>query len=262
MAEKVAAPATLPGFLQTESTRGNCMSIGWIKVHRQTLDNGWLKNHRLWVFWSYCLLKAAHANINVTVGFQRVPLETGQFIYGRDKAAAELDMTVRQVRTCLDCLKDAGNVTIKTTSRFSIITVVNWDSYQDIKTENDQQNDQQTTSKRPANDHNMRIKEKKNTKTSPFADEFAQFWEAYPLKTKKLEARKAWAKCHPPLREVLSTLKWQTTSEKWTKDEGKFIPHPTTWLNSGMWEDEPVVVVVPKCTAQGSTYADIMEIMR
>lgn len=39
-------------------------------------------------------------------------------------------------------------MTIKTTNRFSIITIVNWDIYQPAKIENDTQNDKPSTSKR------------------------------------------------------------------------------------------------------------------
>jgi hypothetical protein len=130
---------------------------GWIKLHRQALYNGWLKNHVLWTFWSYCLLKAAYQPITLTVGYKRVPLAAGQFVFGRKQAAVELGMTERQVRTCLARLKSTGNLTINATSKFSVITVENWHTYQGSHVENDQQDDRhidhQTTIKRPSSDH-------------------------------------------------------------------------------------------------------------
>ena len=27
-------------------------------------------------------------------------------------------------------------------------------------------------------------------------------------------------------------------SDQWTRDDGRFIPHPATWLNGRQWEDE------------------------
>lgn len=112
---------------------------GWIKLHRQALLNGWLQNHRLWAFWCYCLMKASHKSTTVMVGYQRVSLEPGQFIFGREKAAEELRMTVKQVRTCLNALKRAGNVAVKTASKYSVITVVNWSTYQGHEVEEGQQ---------------------------------------------------------------------------------------------------------------------------
>jgi len=58
----------------------------------------------------------------------------------------------------------------------------------------------------------------------------------YPRKVGKIKAQQAWDKLKPPLPDVLGTLQWQSTA--WRRDEPKYIPHPTKWLNSGGWEDE------------------------
>lgn len=145
----------------------------WIKLYRSVLLNGWLKNHKLWAFWCYCLLKAAYEKKKTILGFQEIELEPGQFIFGRKKAAEDTGLTERSIRTCLKLLEKSGNVTIKTTNKFSIITVVNWGLYQDNKSGNDQQNDQQVTSRRPASDqqvttnkNNKNVKNEKKEKLS------------------------------------------------------------------------------------------------
>ncbi|MFA7185604.1 MAG: hypothetical protein WC082_11955 [Victivallales bacterium] len=125
------------------------MNRGYVHFWRKSLDSGWLRNHQLWVFWSYCLLKATHREYDAIVGLQRVHLNPGQFIFGRRQASIETGLTERQIRTIIEFLKKAGNLTIKTTNRFSIISIINWDIYQGRETQNDQQNDQLPTSKRP-----------------------------------------------------------------------------------------------------------------
>jgi len=72
-----------------------------------------------------------------------------------------------------------------------------------------------------------------------FAADFVSFWKAYPRKVGKGAAMKAWEKARPPLDKCLATLRWQSQSEAWRKDNGQFIPHPATWLNQARWEDEP-----------------------
>jgi uncharacterized protein YdaU (DUF1376 family) len=67
---------------------------------------------------------------------------------------------------------------------------------------------------------------------------FEDFWKAYPNKKDKQKAMKAWAKHQPDLAKVLKALKTQKNSEQWKKDDGRFIPLPTTWLNGARWEDE------------------------
>lgn len=68
---------------------------------------------------------------------------------------------------------------------------------------------------------------------------FDEFWMAYPRKTGKGDAEKAWLKMRPPLPDVLSALEWQRSQESWTKDRGQFIPMPSTYLNQKRWLDEP-----------------------
>ena len=41
-----------------------------------------------------------------------------------------------------------------------------------------------------------------------------------------------------PLEVLLTAIEKQKESAQWSKDNGQFIPHPTTWLNGKRWEDE------------------------
>lgn len=70
--------------------------------------------------------------------------------------------------------------------------------------------------------------------------QFDAFWKAYPKKTAKDDARKAFDKRKPDaemLAQMLTALAMQTGSAAWTKDGGQFIPNPATWLNGGRWQD-------------------------
>jgi DNA-binding transcriptional ArsR family regulator len=84
----------------------------------------------------------------------------------------------------------------------------------------------------------------KETKVEPSvsADEgFAEFWIAYPKKTGKQAALKAWAKLKNRdnvLRACLEALAWQRTSKQWTRDGGQYVPNPATYLNEGRWDDQ------------------------
>ena len=68
---------------------------------------------------------------------------------------------------------------------------------------------------------------------------FDIFWKVYPKKVNKREAQSRWKnKKLPPIKELLEILEKQKQTEQWKKDGGKFIPHPSTWLNQERWEDE------------------------
>ena len=78
-------------------------------------------------------------------------------------------------------------------------------------------------------------------KEEPIYAHFDAFWNAYPRKKDKAKAMQAWQKIKKEpdvLEKILSALEWQGRSDDWTKDGGKFIPHPSTYLNGRRWEDE------------------------
>lgn len=71
---------------------------------------------------------------------------------------------------------------------------------------------------------------------------FDIFWGLYPKKASKGAAERAWAKINPEEQlhnRILESLERAKTSEDWTKERGRFIPYPATWLNGKRWEDEP-----------------------
>lgn len=75
---------------------------------------------------------------------------------------------------------------------------------------------------------------------SGLEERFDTFWKAYPKKTAKDDARKAFAKRKPDaamLENMLAALEVQSRSPAWTKEGGQFIPNPATWLNGGRWQD-------------------------
>jgi hypothetical protein len=127
------------------------MYRGYIKVWRKIADAGWLKNHKLCAFWLWCLLKGSHKEYELIVGCQTVHLLPGEFVFGLKAASKDLKMGIQSIRTLLDFLKTSQNLTIKTTNKFSIITIINWNTYQAEENESNTQsnkpltNNQQTT---------------------------------------------------------------------------------------------------------------------
>ena len=84
---------------------------------------------------------------------------------------------------------------------------------------------------------------------------FGRFWSSYPRKTAKQNALRAFEKLNVTealLTEMLAALDWQRHSEEWTKEGGRFVPYPATWLNQRRWEDERTVDLPP----DGPAYLD------
>ena len=126
------------------------MNQGWVKLYRSGLDNELFKNSTTWHVWMYCLLKATHKPIKSFVSGKSIELQPGQFIFGRKKASIETGLSEQNVRTAIKHLISTRNITIKSTNKYTIITIVNWDRYQvqedEVNQQNNQKSNQQLTS--------------------------------------------------------------------------------------------------------------------
>jgi len=69
---------------------------------------------------------------------------------------------------------------------------------------------------------------------------FARFWSAYPKKAAKPAAIKAFKaqKVNGEIGNILDDIARKAASDDWTKDGGKYVPNPATYLNQRRWEDE------------------------
>lgn len=82
--------------------------------------------------------------------------------------------------------------------------------------------------------------------TDPVLDEqamFDEFWKQYPRHEAKKKARDSFGRISPDQElfdQMMAGLATWKESDQWRKDGGKFIPHPTTWLNGRRWEDEGI----------------------
>ena len=70
---------------------------------------------------------------------------------------------------------------------------------------------------------------------------FECFWDSYPKKIGKTKAKQVFEKINPDddlVNKMIAKVDEYKLTNQWLKDNGQFIPHPTTWLNQGRWEDE------------------------
>ena len=84
------------------------------------------------------------------------------------------------------------------------------------------------------------------------ASAFDTFWKAYPKKSGKGAAEKAFSKLPAPaslLPKMLEAIELQKQSIQWQKENGQFIPNPSTWINQRRWEDE-----LPQASRGGFAY--------
>lgn len=155
------------------------MDNGWIKLHRKICDWEWYSDHNTFRVFIYLLL---HCNFEPH-RFRGYDVPIGSGVFGLISLAENTGLSVRSVRTALTHLKSTNEVTIKTTSKFSIISIVKWDDYQQERHAERQTSDKQSTSKRQASDNTIRTKEDKNGRNEEYiprpADVSIQVWEDF-----------------------------------------------------------------------------------
>jgi len=246
---------------------------GWICLHRKLLDWEWYSDSNTMRLFVHCLLKANYEEKT----WRGVKLKRGQFITSRDSLSKELGLSVMQIRTAINKLKSTNDITIKTSTKNTIITVSNYELYQDnnqqINHNNNQQNNQQHN-RQITTDNNITINKETNKRepdssnqgeldfkipvTPPvkpaaknYSDQFEQFWQQAIIEYKrcgdapgnKAEAYEQWKKLKPTEDEAnlwSSAIRSQATIRKKTRDVGGRIAsfkNLSRWLKNSCWED-------------------------
>lgn len=209
-------------------------------LHRKLLDNPVFKNHKLLQTFLFCLLKASHKEHEVLVGDSLVLLKEGELATGRKAISSATGLTEQNVRTALSKLEKLQILTINPTSKYSIISITNWDQYQ--------QANQQVTSCQPTSNQQVTTNNNVNKGNNGNNDKktyvhFDQFWELYPRKESKAPAKKIWDKLKVE-DELFSKIESHLRIA-YIGTEKKFIPHPTTYLNQERWQDEITTTIQP-----------------
>lgn len=101
---------------------------GYIKLHRKMLDWEWHSDPNTFSVFMHLLLMARFDNGQ----WKGVHLKPGQLITGRKALGQLTGISEQGIRTCLERLKATNEITIRSTNRFSVITIVNWAKHQNI----------------------------------------------------------------------------------------------------------------------------------
>lgn len=106
-----------------------------------------------------------------------------------------------------------------------------------------------STNQEPRTNNHKPVKEEKAPQAaSRLQIAFDQFWKAYPKKSAKGDAEKAFKKINPNaelLQTMLDAIEAQKHGKAWLDDDGQYVPNPATWLNAKRWDDEVVPYAGP-----------------
>lgn len=128
---------------------------GWVTLHRKFLQWEWFDKPEMVQLFIYLLLMAGHTERK----YRGVVLQRGELVTSMPAIMKDTKLSEQQTRTCIKRLKSTGEITCKATNKYTIITICNYDRYQNDNLgsngqTNGQTNIQATDKQRTNNGHN------------------------------------------------------------------------------------------------------------
>lgn len=170
----------------------------WVKLHRKFIEWGWYSDSVVKCVFLHLLMTAAYKEGEYR-GYKIYP---GDVVIGRKKMASDLGFSEQQIRTALKKLESTGEITKKSTNKFTIVTVENWGEYQNYQPAEQPTDNQEITNKKPTNNQQVttskeikkvRNKELVNVSNDTYgqiSDSFNAICTSYPKVTRLTEKRK------------------------------------------------------------------------
>jgi biotin operon repressor len=121
------------------------MDKGFVKFHRKIHKWEWYTDSNTFHLFFHCITCANYEPKQ----WKGITVKRGQFVTGRRKLSAETGLTEQEIRTAIKKLKATNEIEVQSTNKYSIITVKNYELYQNSNQQINQQPNQQTTSRKP-----------------------------------------------------------------------------------------------------------------
>lgn len=133
--------------------------MSWLKLHREIRDHEVFKDPDLLQLFMWCLI-----NANVTTSeWKGETIVPGQFVTGRNRASEAIGVSPSTWQRRIAKLSEIGCISTKAGHNWTIITVVNWNTYNGVDEKNEEK---RTASEHPngqqVNTQTDTIKELKN----------------------------------------------------------------------------------------------------
>lgn len=150
------------------------MNHGYIKLYRKVMDSFVWTNPNMYKLWSLCLMKASHERRKFLFNGKEMWLNSGEFVTGRDAITFEMNKGAKrehQVNSAsvwrwLKKFESEQMLNIKSTTKYSVISINNWEEYQGSE---QQVNINRTTSEQQVNTY-KNDKNEKNEKNNNIHD--------------------------------------------------------------------------------------------
>jgi len=214
----------------------------WITLLRKFRQWEWYQNSNMVHLFIHLLLSANHADNN----WQGKIIKRGQLAVGRKKLSADTGISEQKIRTCFNKLKLTNEIIIKSTSKYSIITICKYDTYQSKDSKTNQRINHQLTSNQPATNHQLTTNNNENNVNNDKNDKevymgidisFDNFYNTYDKKVGYKKCHAKWNNATLSKEKKKLAIDYLPTYKQVQPDK-KFRQNPLTYINSETWNDE------------------------
>lgn len=206
---------------------------GWIKQFRSELDWEWFTDVPTAHLWQYMKMKANWFDET----WRGVFVPRGSFVTSDSKMAIETGLSRQQIRTAVKKLLSTNNITKTTTKEYTIITVINYDSYQGEMDDCNQQTTTVATTTATTNEEDKKKRRKEyiyNTRfVKPTLEEVAEyissrntnvdanrFWNYYESN--------GWKVGKNPMKDWKACVRtWERNSKDTPREEDHKVVYPS-----------------------------------
>jgi len=143
---------------------------GYIRLWRKLRENPIYKNSKAVHVWVECLMRATYQERKFYNGRDKLELEPGQFVMGRQEFGDVIGMSGSTAWYWIQEFEADNMVNIKSTAKGSIVTIENWNDYQKV----DNTSDNKKTAKKQQKNTNNKVK--KDKKVNKHIKSVFDFW--------------------------------------------------------------------------------------
>lgn len=207
---------------------------GYIKLYRKMTKWQWYSDEVMFRVFMHLLLTANYE----PAYWLDVKIERGQTVVSLAKLGATLNYSKDTILKALKRLESSGEITRRPTARYTIVTISNYNEYQDKPTDNRPLTDRQPTDNRPLTDRrvdplkevkkNKKNKEEKEAVRSASGSQEQNLIDLYGIEaTEKYKKRfRDWAE-----KRGKQNLDCVTTIAKWMEQDN--VPRKKAEVNDG-----------------------------
>ncbi len=200
------------------------MNNGFIVLHRKIFEWEWYNDINVFKLFIHLLLSANHEDKT----WKGHLIKRGQLITGRIKLSQETGLSQQEIRTCLNKLKLTNELTIKITNKFSILTIENYNTYQQKNNKLTNKLTNRTSADEPTSNHKQQYnninKENKSASQEQFIQELKTIYKHLDVDVELAKAD-GWLLKRPDRKKTKSfIINWLNRADAPLENNGLKIP--------------------------------------